>query len=201
MRVVLHDPGLRATGFDHVDRRGAEHGSVRATAPDCTVRCVVTFKPHREHGSGVTRDDAAAGTLADRVEARVREDHAEFVDAVVAAGRITARSWDGETTDSRSAVVEPFQRTLEETGVLDAATVVLADAVDAAGGSLRADPVPNPPYVAVTSRGLVLRATTDVGRVVVTVAPFAVERDPVRYVHRDADPSDLLAVDVHPPAD
>jgi GTPase involved in cell partitioning and DNA repair len=34
-----------------------------------------------------------------------------------------------------------------------------------------------PPYVAGASRGLVLRATTDGGRLVVTVVAFRVERD------------------------
>nr|WP_240148806.1 hypothetical protein [Halorubellus sp. JP-L1] len=119
------------------------------------------------------------------------------MDAVATAGRVTAAAWDGATADDRRAVVDPFERVLAETGTLDAATVVLADAVDAAGGSLRADLVPKPPYVVVTSRGLVLRATTDVGRVVVAVAPFAVERDPVRYALRDADAADLLDVRVH----
>jgi len=141
--------------------------------------------------------DADADAVADVVERRVREHHAAFLDAVATAARVTAASWDGATAADRRAVVDPFERVLAETGTLDAATTVLADAVDAAGGSLRADPVPKPPYVVVTSRGLVLRATTDVGRVVVAVAPFAVERNPVRYARRDDDAADLVDVDVH----
>lgn len=133
-------------------------------------------------------------TLA--VRERVRGDHADFLDAVAAAGRVTAASWDGEHATDRAAVVERFERVLRETGTLDAAPAVLASAVDAAGGHLQADPVPAPPYVAVTAEGVVLRATTDVGRVVVSVAPFAVARDPARYVHRDLDPDDPALVDV-----
>ncbi|MFC6953458.1 hypothetical protein [Halorubellus litoreus] len=137
-----------------------------------------------------------ADTTASTVRDRVRSEHADFLDAVAAAGRVTAASWDGDHASSRSAVVDRFERVLRETGTLDAAPAVLATAVDAAGGSLRADPVPAPPYVAVTAEGVVLRATTDVGRVVVTVAPFAVARDPVQYVHRDLDADDPGLVDV-----
>lgn len=143
--------------------------------------------------------DAAAQAAA--VRDRVRAEHAEFLDAVAAAGRVTADAWPDSHAPSRDAVVEPFDRVLRDTGTLDAAPGVLAAAVDAAGGRLEAKPVASPPYVAVTGEGVVLRATTDVGRVVVTVAPFAVARDPVRYVHRDGDPAELLAVDVHSTAD
>lgn len=124
-------------------------------------------------------------------------EHDAFLEAVAVAARVTARAWDGAIAGSRDAVVEPFERVLRETGTLDAAPAVLASAVDAAGGVLRAQPVPAPPYVAVTSLGLVLRATTDVGRVVVTVAPFAVDRDPVRYRLRDVEPAALVDVAVH----
>lgn len=146
--------------------------------------------------SGAPEDDPAVA-----VRERVRAEHADFLDAVAAAGRVTAAAWADAHAPSRDAVVEPFERVLRETGTLEAAPGVLAAAVDAAGGSLQAEPVASPPYVAVTAEGVVLRATTDVGRVVVTVAPFAVARDPVRYVHRDADPGELLAVDVHSTSD
>ncbi|WP_227131002.1 hypothetical protein [Halorubellus salinus] len=137
-----------------------------------------------------------ADTTASAVRDRVRDAHLDFLDAVAAAGRVTAASWDAPHTPDRDVVVDRFERVLRETGTLDATPGVLATAVDAAGGHLQADPVPSPPYVAVTAEGVVLRATTDVGRVVVTVAPFAVERDPVRYVHRDLDGDDPGLVDV-----
>lgn len=55
-------------------------------------------------------------------------------------------------------------------------------AVAAAGGDLRAEPVAAPPYVTVTSTGLVLRGTTPSGRLVATVHAFDVARRPTRYV-------------------
>jgi len=124
------------------------------------------------------------------VRERLQGEHRAFLDAVATAARLTADSWDDAAARERAAVVEPFERVLRRAGALDAAPAALAAAVDAAGGQLQADPVPSPPYVAVTTRGVVLRATTGVGRVVVTVAPFAIIRDPVRYVHRDLDADD-----------
>lgn len=138
----------------------------------------------------MTDSDAVMPAVRERIVA----DHGDFLDAVAAAARVTASSWDRDHATDRAAVVDPFERALRETGALDVAPGVLASAVDAAGGHLQANPVPSPPYVTVTTRGVVLRATTDVGRVVVTVAPFAVERDPVRYVHRadGVDAADAL---------
>lgn len=158
-------------------------------------RPVATFKRYTVGVTSVPDADTTASAVRDRV----RDAHPDFLDAVAAAARVTAASWDAPSTQDRDAVVDRFERVLRETGTLAAAPAVLATAVDAAGGHLQADPVPSPPYVAVTAEGVVLRATTDVGRVVVTVAPFAVERDPVRYVHRglDATAPGLLEVVVH----
>ncbi|WP_336344475.1 hypothetical protein [Halalkalicoccus ordinarius] len=52
-----------------------------------------------------------------------------------------------------------------------------------------------PPYVTVTSRGPVLRATLSSGRLVVRIVLFDVERDPVRYVRRGGRPEDVLRVE------
>jgi hypothetical protein len=178
------------------------------TDPDAPAETDATTDSDASAGTDATADSDAsaesdASGNADAVDPAVavrecvRGEHADFLEAVAGAGRVTANAWERAHAPSREAVVEPFERVLRETGTLDAAPRVLAAAVDAAGGHLQADPVPSPPYVAVTAEGVVLRATTDVGRVVVTVAPFAVARDPVRYVHRDADPGELVAVDVH----
>lgn len=157
-----------------------------------------------------------AGNDADRdsepdLEARVRErfdrEHAPFLAAVERAGRETARTWTAEpgqgtdgdesrtSTPARAAVVDPFESALRDAGALERAPNALATAADAAGGTLQAEPVPAPPYVVVTARGVLLRATTDVGRIVVTIAPFTVRRDPVRYEHREVDGAELVHVE------
>lgn len=183
-----------------MDRSGV--GVEYAWSPVASLKLSNAPVPGVTDGDAPADADAAADVPdpATAVRECVRAEHGEFLDAVAVAGRVTAAAWGDAHAPSREAVVDPFERVLRETGTLDAAPGVLVAAVDAAGGHLQADPVPSPPYVAVTAEGVVLRATTDVGRVVVTVAPFAVARDPVRYVHRDADPGDLLAVDVHPPS-
>lgn len=164
--------------------------------------CVGSFKPSSLPVRTVPEDHSfEEDTLRrlDRVRARVCSSHEAFVDAVATAGRVTASSWDDQTAATdRSAVVDRFESVLRETGTLSAAPAVLESAVDAAGGSLQAAPVASPPYIVVTGEGVVLRARTDVGRVVVTVAPFSVERDPVRYVHRDVDDvSALVEVEIN----
>lgn len=112
----------------------------------------------------------------------------ECADAVVA-------SWDGPAT-RREAVVGPLRALLERRGVLRRYPAMLTDAVDAAGGSLAASPVAAPPYVAITSRGPVLRATLSDGRLVVRIVLFDVERDPVRYVRSGRSPEESLAVEL-----
>lgn len=124
--------------------------------------------------------------VPDRVRAALRDEHPDLVAAVAECADAVAAAWDGDDAADRAAVVPPFRAALGERGVLAAAPDALATAADAAGFALPAEPVAAPPYVVVTSRGLALRATTDGGRLVVTVEAFAVERgDDVRYVRAD----------------
>lgn len=121
---------------------------------------------------------------------RIQTDHASVVDGIDTCADAVAEPWDtSRTTDSR-AVADGLRRGLAETGVLEALPGVLADAVDATGYDLRATPVPAPPYVVVTSRGPVLRATIDPGRLVIRFDAFEVLRDtdpdrPPAYRRRD----------------
>ncbi len=109
---------------------------------------------------------------------RIQTEHASVIDGIDACADAIADPWDtARTTDSR-AVADGLRRTLEETGILAALPGLLADAVDATGHDLRATPVPAPPYVVVTSRGPVLRATIDPGRLVIRFDAFEVIRDP-----------------------
>jgi hypothetical protein len=60
--------------------------------------------------------------------------------------------------------------------------------------------VPEPPYLAVTSRGPVLRATLPEGRLVVVVGVFTVERHGQRrYVRAGETPETVLRVEFHGP--
>ncbi len=109
---------------------------------------------------------------------RIQREHRGTVRAVDACADAVADAWDGPLATDRAAVVDPLRRRLAARGVLETLPRVLADAVDAAGFELPATPVPSPPYVAVTSRGPILRATVDPGRLVIRLDAFEVVRDP-----------------------
>ena len=113
------------------------------------------------------------------------------------ADRVAADWPDGGTTD-RSAVVDPFESLLRASGLLETFPTVLAECVDAAGASLSARPVAAPPYVVVTSAGVLLRATLDAGRLVVTLRVFEVDRtgERPRYVRGPSDPESAVGVEL-----
>ncbi|WP_336036149.1 hypothetical protein [Halobacterium yunchengense] len=125
-----------------------------------------------------------SGLDADAAREYVRTERGDVLDAVDACADAVAGRWASDSTADAAAVADPLEDCLAAAGVLDALPGVLVGAVDAAGGELRASPVPAPPYVAVTSRGPVLRATLEDGRLVVTLAAFRVTDDG-RY-ERDA---------------
>ncbi|WIV65943.1 hypothetical protein [Natrialbaceae archaeon AArc-T1-2] len=117
---------------------------------------------------------------------RIEREHEDVLEAVDACADAVAASWNREATSDRTAVVDPFQTVLEKRGVASRLPRVLADAVDATGHALSASPVPAPPYVVVTSRGPVLRATIGPGRLVIRLDVFEVVRgEPTRYRRRD----------------
>ncbi|WP_235853537.1 hypothetical protein [Halosimplex salinum] len=150
----------------------------------------------RDPADGRT-DASPAGRPANSVDERavherLRDEHADVFDAVAAAAEAvaadeeiaTADTGDAPLTDGR-ALAAALERELADAGVLDRLPAVLETAVDAAGLELAADPVAAPPYVAVTSRGPVLRGSTPDGRLVVVLRAFRVERDPLRYVRTE----------------
>lgn len=126
---------------------------------------------------------------ATRAEEHVLDAHAGTVESVLRCADAVAADWDGPATTDRDAVAGPLRRELESAGAWARLPAVLAGAVEAAGFSLPATPVADPPYVAVTSRGPVLRATVSAGRLVVLLQAFGVERgETVRYVRGPETP-------------
>jgi len=122
------------------------------------------------------RDPAA------RARRYVLDEHASTVATVLACAEVVAERWDHEATTDASAVAGPLRAELEAAGAWGRLPDVLAGAVRAAGFSLSAPPVADPPYVVATGRGPVLRATVSGGRLVVLLRAFEVARDPTRYV-------------------
>jgi hypothetical protein len=100
-----------------------------------------------------------------------------IIDGIDACADAIAGPWDTSRTTDREAIVDGLERALSESGILEALPAVLADAVDATGYELQASPVPGPPYVVTTSRGPILRATIDPGRLVIRFDAFEIVRD------------------------
>jgi hypothetical protein len=125
----------------------------------------------------------------------LRSEGRETIIATMRCADRVAQGWDSDSTTDRRAVVEPLSRELRETGLMARFPDLLSAAVSAAGFSLPARPVPAPPYVVVTSRGPVLRATLPAGRLVVSFLLFDVIRDSkTQYVRAENDIWTALSV-------
>lgn len=109
---------------------------------------------------------------------RIQNEYAAIVEGIDYCADRVAAPWDTARTTESDRVAESLRRALESTGLLEQLPIVLADAVDATGYELQSQPVPAPPYVVVTSRGPVLRATIDPGRLVIRFDVFEIVRDP-----------------------
>jgi len=144
----------------------------------------------------VTR--APADEAPGRVRERLLADHAATIDAVLECADAAAWELDDGARCDGTALAAEIEATLERRGILGILPGVLVDAVTATGRELAATPVPAPPYVAITSRGPVLRATLADGRLVVTIEAFAAQRDPPRYVRTAETPTEALSVAFHP---
>lgn len=136
----------------------------------------------------------------DAAHRSVTDAHADTVAATLSAADAVAARVGTPATDG-TAVSTALERELGDRDLFDPLLALLGDAVTAAGREFASTPVPAPPYLAVTSRGPVLRATVEDGRIVVAVEAFAVERDPTRYVRAGEDPATALSVEFRPGRD
>lgn len=124
--------------------------------------------------------------------AYVRSEHADVLAAVDACADEVCAAWEGDTTKDSRAIVDPLRTRLDDRGVLERLPVVLSEAVRATGHDLPATPVALPPYVVVTSRGPVLRATIEPGRLVIRLDVFEVDRTSEGPRYRRLDGIDPL---------
>lgn len=120
-----------------------------------------------------------------RAAAFVRDTYPDVIDTIGTAGMRAAESWSARSGDGSlpdvsgewmpvtgTEVRRSFRAALVAANVLHQLPDVLVSTVDELGGVLGAAPVPAPPYVVVTSRGVLLRATLERGRLVVELRAF-----------------------------
>lgn len=119
----------------------------------------------------------------DAARERILVDHRE---TVVAVQEQAATAVEGLPAPApREAVTTALSDALAD-DVRAALVDALRGAVEATGRDLLAEPVPASPYLVVTARGPLLRATLADGRLVVLVRAF--ERSDAGYVQADVDP-------------
>ncbi|WP_312909268.1 hypothetical protein [Natronosalvus caseinilyticus] len=111
------------------------------------------------------------------IERRLCDEHGGVLRRLEACADAVSQAWPAETVTERAAVVDPLRAELEASGLLQAFPPLLDDLVESAGYALPARPVAAPPYVVVTSRGPLLRATVEPGRLVVRLDVFGLERE------------------------
>lgn len=127
------------------------------------------------------------------IRSLIRDHYADVLtDIETCAKRVVSR-WDEPFQTQSTMVSKPLGDQLERLELLDRLVAVLIDAVEVAGFPLDPGPVPAPPYVVVGSRGPLLRATIDPGRLVIEFRVFDIEtpsddhrRSNPRYVPLDA---------------
>ncbi|OVE86227.1 hypothetical protein [Natronolimnobius baerhuensis] len=108
---------------------------------------------------------------------RIQTAHRPTIAAINDCAIQVAAPWDTARTTNPDAVVGPFRDALEERGLLETLASLLVDVVEALDYECQGSPVPAPPYVIVTSRGPMVRATIDPGRLVIRFDAFEVLRD------------------------
>lgn len=130
---------------------------------------------------------------AHAVRQHVLDGHRDTVAAVLesaaeAANGLEEPATRAEATAALSAAIDDDLRS--------ALVDLLRGAVDATGRDLLAEPVPASPYLVVTARGPLLRATLGDCRLVVLLRAFRNDRGAGGYVRSDLDPESAVEVRV-----
>lgn len=132
--------------------------------------------------------------MTDELERPVLARKRETIAAVVRAGATVATE---ETTGDPQAHRGALERAVESRALAPRLLDVLETAADCRGTSIDGEPVPAPPYLAITSRGPICRGTLATGgRLIVRIELFAVSSSPRRYQFRDPTPADALAIEL-----
>lgn len=112
-----------------------------------------------------------------RIRRHVEREHRNVVDGIDACAAAVERSLSDDRRRDGAAIRAALRAELERAGLRQRLSTVLDASLRATSFELPAELVPAPPYVVVTSRGPMLRATLDSGRIVIRFDVFEVDRD------------------------
>jgi len=119
------------------------------------------------------------------------------VSEVIDAGQTVADSWPNDTVTDAKAITEPLDRVLRTRGLYDELLALLRDGVASIDETIQGNPVPDIPYLSITSRGPICRATmASDRRLVIVLELFTIDRDQSQYRFLDPAPEDCLRVHV-----
>ena len=132
----------------------------------------------------------------ERVRTHLLKERRTTVAGVLVCGDHVESEWANGSTTDRRALVDRFEATLRDTDLFETLPTVLTECVEQAGATIPAQPVAAPPYVVVASTGVLLRATLDGGRLVVTIQAFDVDQSGERpsYVRGPSEPESAVMV-------
>ncbi|MFB6104805.1 MAG: hypothetical protein ABEJ57_06980 [Halobacteriaceae archaeon] len=105
----------------------------------------------------------------------IRATHESVLAAVDRRGTEVTREWPADGLGDGRRAATDLDTAFRAEGILERLPPVLETAAATLGTAPVADPVAAPPYVVVTSRGPVLRATLPRWRVVLTLAVVTIE--------------------------
>lgn len=132
--------------------------------------------------------------MTDELERAVLARKRETIAAVVRAGGAAAAE---KTTGDPQAHREALKRAVESRALAPRLLDLLETAADCRGTSIAGEPVPAPPYLAITSRGPLCRGTLATGgRLIVRIELFAISSPPRRYQFRDPTPATALVIEL-----
>ncbi len=130
---------------------------------------------------------------AERVHQHLLTTHGDLVETVLACADVVAA--DVDQPADRRVVTASLEMALREADAFPRFADAIHTTAEALEFDLPAEPVAAPPYVVVTARGPMLRATVDEGRLVVLFRAF--ERTPEGYVRVDRTPASTVEVSFH----
>ncbi|MFB6254469.1 MAG: hypothetical protein ABEI06_07660 [Halobacteriaceae archaeon] len=137
----------------------------------------------------------AGNDLSATLQSHIRDQYPAILASISDCAETTRQKLDQHPTQEGDQIKTFLQDCLDKKNLLAACSHLLQESLQAQGLELPAQPVPSPPYVVVTSRGVMLRGTFEDQRIVILLQVFTVDPENTSQYRR----CDLqIHVAVHP---